>query len=91
MKAFSRLLILLLILSVLCSFAYMAIESEHDCHGEEDCPICRVISLLSAFFGTICLPFLFFVGFRSIRSKMSVERKRSEVVTPIDLKVKLLN
>ena len=48
-----RALILLLILVLCLSFDYAAIESVHDCEGEADCPICKIIAVLSRLFITV--------------------------------------
>ena len=90
MKRPSRWLILLLVLSVAFAFGYAAIESVHDCHGE-DCPICKIIAVITAFFGVVLsFYFLFFSLLRS-RGKEVSSRAAATVVTPVKLKVKLLN
>ena len=91
MRAFSRALICLLILAVLFSFGYAALESVHDCHGEENCPICKVIALFRVFFGVACLPFLFRTILRRTEERSPLEQDGEDRATPIELKVKLLN
>lgn len=91
MKKASRLLTLLLILSLLFALGYMALESGHDCHGDVDCPICKVIAIIAAMFGALCVLLLSFAVFFRSESKPSPERSRADFVTPVDLKVKLLN
>ena len=90
MKRFSRLLILLLILSVAFAFGYAAIESVHDCHGE-DCPICKIIAVINAFFGIVFSWYVLFFSLLRSRGKGVSLRAAATVVTPVKLKVKLLN
>ena len=90
MKGAFRLLIWLLIVAVIFSFGYAALESVHDCHGE-DCPICKIIAILTAFLGIVCLPFLCFITLRRTAERSPLEREGEGKVTPIALKVKLLN
>ena len=92
MKKHFRLLIVLLILCVLFSFGYMAMESVHDCHGEEDCPVCKIIAVLPSLWGAVCLLFLFAECFRFEKKEVFAKREEAAaVVTPIALRVKLLN
>ncbi|MBQ7713065.1 MAG: hypothetical protein IJT69_04540 [Clostridia bacterium] len=56
MSRFRRLLIVIMLLTVAFAFCYAAFECVHDCHGEVDCPICRVVAILSS----VCLPALLF-------------------------------
>ena len=86
-----RITILLLILCLVLSFSYAALEAEHDCAGEEHCPICKIIALLSAFLGAVFLPFLFCASIQREEERVVAERMDAERITPIDLKVKLLN
>ena len=91
MKVASRLLVLLLILSVLFSVVFVALESGHDCHGEENCPICKILATLSWVMAALCLPLLLLLGFLQAERQDARERKSSSFITPIRLKVKLLN
>ena len=90
MKKSFCVVLLILLLSLLLSFGYAALESAHDCHGEVDCPICKVIAVLSAFLGIVALPIFFYVICGS-EEKRRVENERDEtdVVTLVLLKVKL--
>ncbi|MBP5404573.1 MAG: hypothetical protein J6Y74_01305 [Clostridia bacterium] len=89
MKRAFRLLLLLLILSLIFSIGYQALESMHDCHGE-DCPVCKVIAVLSCFFGVAVLPSLFFVIRRRMKSAEDLsERDAEDPVTLVRLKVKM--
>ena len=91
MKRPSCFLIFLLIICVAFAFGYAAIESVHDCHGE-DCPICRIIALFNAFLGVFAWLIVALAG--SIRSEMAshtVRRAFAAPVTPVALKVKLSN
>ena len=93
MKVSSRILILLLILCVAFAFAYTAIESVHDCHGE-DCPICRIIALLSSLFGgvaVLCSLFVAFYKSERLFEKAPLSTAFVTPVTPVALKVKLSN
>ena len=90
MKVSSRILILLLILCVAFAFAYTAIESVHDCHGE-DCPICRIIALLTAFLGAVTWLVFVFAGFLRTERTQEPRRVSARSVTPVALKVKLSN
>ena len=92
MKNHFKVLTVLLILCLLFSFGYVALESVHDCHGDEDCPICKIIAVLPLLWGGVCLLFLFAETLRI--EKKTVLAKRGEgvsPVTPIALRVKLLN
>ena len=91
MKRYSRLLVLLLILTVVFAFGYAAIESVHDCHGEESCPICRIIAVLSAFLGAFAWLAFALAGFLRVKTKPPVAQAVVPFVTPVELKVKLLN
>ena len=52
-----RVVVMLLILVLCLSFAYAALECVHDCSGEE-CPICRVIAVLSTLFAVTAVCFI---------------------------------
>ena len=91
MKRPSRLLILLLVLTIVCSFGYAAIESVHDCHGEE-CPICRIIAVISTlllFFLIVC--FVTILRAAALPQVILREIPSRDPETPIDLRVKMLN
>lgn len=91
MRAVCRAAVILLILCLLFSFGYAAMEAGHDCVGEGHCPICKIIAILSLFFGAICLPCLFCAILVKKEERAPAERVEQRAITPIDLKVKLLN
>ena len=86
----SRLMILLLAILLLFSFGYAAAESAHDCHGE-DCPICKVIAVLSAMWSELVLFVLLLVSFCLLSERMIPDTERRSHPTLVALKVKLLN
>lgn len=92
MKRAFVVIVCLLICFTLCAFAYTALESTHECHGEENCPICRIIAVISSFFAAcvvLCSVALCFV--LSVRRESLSESAPQDRLTLIDLKVKLLN
>ena len=91
MKKLFRILILFLVLCVLFSFGYMAMEAGHDCH-DDDCPVCKIIALLPVLWGAVCLLFFFAIGIRFEKREVLAKREEASCpVTPIALRVKLLN
>lgn len=91
MKKHFRLVVFLLVLSLLFSLGYAALESGHDCHGE-DCPICKIIALLPTVWGAACLAFVLLQAGFVLKKTVFVSRREKLVsVTPTDLCVKLLN
>ena len=91
MKKLFRVVTILLVLCVLFSFGYMAMEAGHDCHGE-NCPVCKIIALLPVLWGAVCLLFFFAAGVRFEKKATLAKREEGAIaVTPIALRVKLLN
>lgn len=89
MKRLLRVTVWLLILCLLFSFVYAALESTHECH-EEGCPICKVIAVLSLLFVAAVLPALLFVSFRyDARREDATEQDAPSGVSLVSLKVKL--
>jgi len=87
-KAF-RVTLFILLFCLLFSFCYAALESTHECH-EDDCPICKVIAVLSVLFGAAVLPALLFVSFRYERERRDARRhEAASGVSLVTLKVKL--
>ena len=89
MKKFLRIIVALLILCLLFASLYAVVESSHDCHGDE-CPICKVIAVLSAFLSMAVLPILFY-SFRQREEarEEAEERGVSYPGTLVLLKVKM--
>lgn len=88
-----RALVLLLILVLSLSFVYAALESTHECHGEAECPVCRVIAVLSGLFAVTAVSFVAVV-FTALALEVSKRVRRGENVpctSLIDLCVKLSN
>ncbi|MBO4627409.1 MAG: hypothetical protein J5645_05500 [Lachnospiraceae bacterium] len=44
-KMLSAVTVFLLAVVVLCSSFFLAVEADHDCCGDEDCPVCSCIEL----------------------------------------------
>lgn len=44
-KMISAVTVFLLTVVVLCSSFFIAIEADHDCCGDEDCPVCACIAM----------------------------------------------
>ena len=87
-----RALAILLILVLCLSFGYASIESVHDCHGESECPICRVIAVLSHLFAVTAVCFVCLLCFALARPLSACVKERvSASRTLIDLGVKLSN
>ena len=89
MKRAFRLVLLILLFSLIFSFGYAALEGAHDCAGE-DCPVCKVIAVLSAFLGAAILPLLFVViRIRTEEAEDAAETDAADSVTLVLLKVKM--
>jgi len=85
-----RVILFILIICLILSFAYAAIESVHDCHGDRDCPICKVLAVLSLLFGAVVLPALFCAVLgREQESQAIAERAHADSATLVAMKVKL--
>ena len=84
-----RALTLLLLLSLFCAICFASLEAVHDCHGEESCPICRIIAVLSAVLGVCAVFLLGWVFFLTEKRRRVAPRVRERSVTLVALKVKL--
>ena len=85
-----RFLISLLILVLCFSFAYAAIESVHDCHGEGECPICRIVAVITSIFVVTAVSFVSVLCYMLIRTVIdSIIERQGVPDTLIDLCVKL--
>ena len=85
-----RALVILLIIVLCLSFVYAAVESVHDCDGEAECPICKIIAVLSRIFTSVAVLFLSVLVLYLIRSAANMVARRAGVTfTLIDLRVKL--
>ena len=85
-----------LVLFLAVSAFYLALEAGHDCHGEEDCPICRMmavhIQLLRAF-GLLALVLLSCSAMlrgRAFRFRLNTAGLFT-TPTPVSLKIRLNN
>jgi len=89
MRRIIRFTVFLLILCLVLSFCYAAVESAHEC-SEADCPICKVIAVLSLLFITIILPILLSVsfGYRITREDTYSDKSFGDC-SLVGLKVKL--
>ena len=88
MRRYLRVIVLLLILCILASFCYAAAESTHECH-EDDCPICKLIAVLSILFAAALFTILF-VSFRyEVGREKAEEQDAPNAVSLVSLKVKL--
>jgi len=85
-----RVLIVLLILVLLLSLTYTALESGHQCSGEAECPICKVIAVLSsiASFTVVCFLSVLFFSIVCLLAHRVTARKDAPS-TLIDLGVKI--
>lgn len=85
-----RALILLLVLVICFSFLYAAVESVHDCSGEAECPICKIIAVLSRIFISVEALFVSVIvlSLAAFVNYYVIERD-GEPSTLIDLRVKL--
>ena len=84
-----RALTVVLIICLLLSVTYAAIEATHDCH-EEDCPICKIIAVLGALLAAVevsCVIVLLSLC-KPVLTSFEKERKTS-FITLIEQKVKL--
>ena len=90
MSRASRVLIFLLALLLLFSFGYAAAESAHDCHGE-DCPICKIIALVSLMWSEIALFVLLLAPLCVVSERTVPDERGTHDATLVALKVKLSN
>lgn len=69
-KAFSIAAVLLICLSLFCSFLFIAEFSEHDCTHDESCAVCRMIDMnISTINGFIAVAVaIFLLAFFLIRT-----------------------
>ena len=93
-KKITIILTFLFIFVLLFSHIFVIVEANHDCSGE-DCPICKIIAIVSdtikvlsliGFLIIICLA----IGFGYLKL-LHIESEAHSVVSLISLKVKLSN
>ena len=85
-----RVLIVLLILTICLSFGYVALESVHDCEREADCPICKIIAVLSRILSFVAVCFISILCFALLSSdNCPLKARESTSSTLISLRVKL--
>ena len=92
MKSAFRGLIPFLILCLLLSFGYAAIAGTHHCHAD-DCPICKIVAVLSVFSAVTCVFVAVALLFRLVNPPFVKMQKRKSVApsTLILLRMKLSN
>ena len=88
MRGLFRVTVFILILCLLLAFGYAAAESTHECHGE-DCPICKVIAVLSLLFVTASVPLFLFVACGCYVRGEDAEQRAVRGASLVSLKVKL--
>lgn len=88
------LLTLLLLISVLFSLYYIAMEADHDCAGE-DCPICIFLALCEENIRTIKTGILLIAAciftFHGLTALIPVRKTDIPLRTPVSLKVQMNN
>lgn len=93
-QRFRGLLALALALVMLFSVLYIALEAEHDCHGE-DCAVCARIAVCEGLLKALALACaVLAVRRHAATCHFAAALRRSSVrglVTPVSLKVKLSN
>ncbi len=93
-RLFSCLLVLLVIFVLFASLYFVLHEAHHDCEGE-DCPVCRLIAICRNTLRTFAVALLLLfalLGFHRIASTARSARDNAKsALTPVSLKVRLLN
>ena len=85
-----QVLLAVLILILCLSCAYIALEGRHDCHGEAECPICKIIAVISTILVADFLCFVAVLCFFRLPLLLSrVMKRRKAPSTLIALGVKL--
>lgn len=85
-----RVLTVLLILCLVFSFLFVAVESGHECE-EHDCPICKILAVVTRFLGVSSALVFVLLCVRVAVSTLPQREEDRFVVSPVDLKVELLN
>ncbi len=84
----------LIALAMLSSAAFIAVEADHDCTGE-NCAVCCAISFCVNTFKSIAASFiaaaLFALVFTGFRMSTNLRGVSGSFDTPVNLKTKLLN
>lgn len=86
-----RIISCIVLCAVLLCFAFFVAEFDHDCHGEEDCPICRLLTYVQSAFTVGFLAAAVVVGVSVfvllLRAVLSTDPVFSSAL--VDLKTKL--
>ena len=95
MRVITLLLAVVFGLIILGSIAFSAAEADHSCSGE-DCEICLTIEQCEKLISTVCLAIGAFFAAMFITAAVNAialfaDKCRESVLTPVLLKVKLLN
>lgn len=90
MKKSFRVVLLILVLLLVFSFAYESAESaHHDCEGE-DCPICAILFVLSSFaLAGLILFVAYAIFYKNEKKNVAESRETFFAITPVSLKIKL--
>ena len=87
-----RWMILLLILTLILSFGFASLEAVHDCHDGAECPICKIIAVLSSIFAVVAVCFVLILCFSLVGYLVfRLTNRENHSSTLIDLGVKLSN
>ena len=93
-RIISILMILLIVFVLVSSFWFILHETHHDCTGE-DCPVCAMIAVCRNTLKTVFIALLLILSSLSSHSAGRNAGSSSVLyireVTPVSLKVKLLN
>ena len=92
-KMISAVTVLLLTVVVLCSSFFIAIEADHDCCGNEDCPVCACIAMCERILsqigrGTAVVVAVFVPVVALVTAAVAIVRERPWE-TPVSRKVRI--
>ena len=91
---FAVALVIAFVLFAVLSLTFIAVESDHNCMGE-DCPVCEQIAFLTAALRTtvlaVCIAFVLAFSAGMIQKLFVIRQTEFITVTPILLKTKLSN
>lgn len=93
-RLFSALLVLLIVFVLVASYYFILHETRHDCSGEE-CPVCALVAICRNTLRSFSIGLILFaLLLASLTRSFSLDHTRpasARAVTPVSLKVKLLN